>query len=125
MSPVGAPKRGEFAAAAIVSPSPPRLAAPHDFGLISINATTKTSVDFLAMHWDVAEARARECNKTVSRDKWRLVGLMHIADTNEQTIKDVAQSFATIPSARLRRRRCRPSAKARNISSGRCRQARR
>ena len=79
----------EVAAAAIVSPSGPRLAGQHGMGLISIGATMKAGVDVLAMHWDVAEARAKECNKTVSRDKWRLVGLMHIADTKAQAIKDV------------------------------------
>ena len=79
----------EVAAAAIVSPSGPRLAGQHGFGLISIGATMKAGVDVLAMHWDVAEARAKECNKTVDRKNWRLVGLMHIADTKEQAIKDV------------------------------------
>ncbi len=79
----------EAAAAAIVSPSGPRLAGQHGMGLISIGATMKAGVDVLAMHWDVAEARARECNKTVNRDKWRLVGLMHLADTKDQAIKDV------------------------------------
>ena len=80
----------EVAAAAIVSPSGPRLAGQHGMGLISIGATMKAGVDVLAMHWDVAEARAAECGKTVDRDRWRLVGLMHIADTKEQAIKDVA-----------------------------------
>jgi limonene 1,2-monooxygenase len=79
----------EVAAAAIVSPSGPRLAGQHGMGLISIGATMKAGVDVLAMHWDVAEARAAECNKTVDRNNWRLVGLMHIADTKEQAIKDV------------------------------------
>lgn len=79
----------EVAAAAIVSPSGPRLAGQHGMGLISIGATMKAGVDVLAMHWDVAEARAAECGKTVDRDKWRLVGLMHLADTKDQAIKDV------------------------------------
>lgn len=79
----------EVAAAAIVSPSGPRLAGQHGMGLISIGATMKAGVDVLAMHWDVAEARAKECGKTVNRDNWRLVGLMHLADTKDQAIKDV------------------------------------
>lgn len=79
----------EVAAAAIVSPSGPRLAGQHGMGLISIGATMKAGVDVLAMHWDVAEARAAECGKTVDRDRWRLVGLMHLADTRDQAIKDV------------------------------------
>ncbi len=80
----------EVAAAAIVSPSGPRLAGTHGAGLISIGATMKAGIDVLAMHWDVAEARAKECGKTVDRKNWRLVGLMHLADTKEQAIKDVA-----------------------------------
>jgi limonene 1,2-monooxygenase len=80
----------EVAAAAIVSPSGPRLAGTHGGGLISIGATMQAGIDVLAMHWDVAEARAKECGKTVDRKNWRLVGLMHLADTKEQAIKDVA-----------------------------------
>jgi limonene 1,2-monooxygenase len=80
----------EMAAAAIVSPSGPRLAGTHGGGLISIGATMQAGIDVLAMHWDVAEARAKECGKTVDRKNWRLVGLMHLADTKEQAIKDVA-----------------------------------
>ncbi len=80
----------EVAAAAIVSPSGPRLAGTHGAGLISIGATMQAGIDVLAMHWDVAEARAKECGKTVDRKNWRLVGLMHLADTKEQAIKDVA-----------------------------------
>lgn len=80
----------EVVAAAIVSPSGPRLAGSHGAGLISIGATMQAGIDVLAMHWDVAEARAKECGKTVDRKNWRLVGLMHLADTKEQAIKDVA-----------------------------------
>lgn len=79
----------EVAAAAIVSPSGPRLAGTHGAGLLSIGATMQAGVDVLAMHWDVAEARAKECGKTVDRKNWRLVGLMHLADTKEQALKDV------------------------------------
>lgn len=79
----------EVAAAAIVSPSGPRLAGTHGAGLLSIGATMKAGVDVLAMHWDVAEARAKECGKTVDRKNWRLVGLMHLADTKEQALRDV------------------------------------
>ena len=43
----------------------------------------------LAMHWDVMEERAREFGRTVDRTKWRLVGPMHIADSEEQARADV------------------------------------
>jgi len=80
----------EVAAAAIVSPSGPRLAGTYGGGLLSIGATMKAGVDVLAMHWKVAEDRARECGKTMDRKNWRLVGLMHLAATKDQAIKDVA-----------------------------------
>jgi limonene 1,2-monooxygenase len=84
----------EVVAAAIVSPSGPRLAGKHGMGLISIGATMKAGVDVLAMHWDVAEQRAAEFGQTVDRDRWRIVGLMHLADTRDQAIKDVHYGLA-------------------------------
>lgn len=76
-------------AAAVVSPSGPRLAGKHGLGLISVGATMKAGVDVLAMHWDVAEQRAAEFNQQVNRDEWRVVGLMHLAETRDQALKDV------------------------------------
>ena len=43
----------------------------------------------LGLHWDVMEERARTFGTEVDRDLWRLVGLMHIADTKEQAYRDV------------------------------------
>ncbi len=76
-------------AAAVVSPSGPRLAGKHGLGLISVGATMKAGVDVLAMHWDVVEERAKEFGKQTNRDTWRVVGLMHLADTRDQALKDV------------------------------------
>ena len=66
-------------AAAVVSPSGPRIAGKHGLGLISIGATMKAGVDVLAMHWDVLEARAKEFNQKADRDAWRIVNIMHLA----------------------------------------------
>jgi limonene 1,2-monooxygenase len=76
-------------AAAVVSPSGPRLAGKHGIGLISVGATMKAGVDVLAMHWDVAEQRAQEFNQQVNRDAWRVVGLMHLARTLEKALQDI------------------------------------
>jgi limonene 1,2-monooxygenase len=81
----------EVATAAIVSPSGPRLVGKHGLGMISIGATmTEAGFDALALHWNVVEERAKEFGQTPSRESWRLVGPMHIADTREQALKDVA-----------------------------------
>ncbi|QBF29967.1 LLM class flavin-dependent oxidoreductase [Thalassococcus sp. S3] len=75
--------------AAVASPAGPRLGGRHGTGLLSIGATSAAGFDALALHWDVMEAEAKAHGKTVDRNKWRLVGMVHIADTMEQAYKDV------------------------------------
>jgi len=81
----------EIATAAIVSPSGPRLVGKHGLGMISIGATMSAAgFDALSHHWNVVEERAKEFGQQTDRSSWRLVGPMHIADTKDQAIKDVA-----------------------------------
>ena len=79
----------EVAVAAVASPAGPRLAGRHGVGLLSIGATTAAGFDVLALHWDVMEERAAHYGTTVDRNAWRLVGLMHVAETKEQAYRDV------------------------------------
>ena len=80
----------DIAVAAVASPTGPRLAGRYGLGLLSIGATmTEAGFDALAHHWSVMEERAAAFGSVVDRDKWRLVGLMHIAETREQAYKDV------------------------------------
>jgi limonene 1,2-monooxygenase len=76
--------------AAVASPTGPRLAGRHGLGLLSIGATlTKEGFDALAHHWNVMEERAATYGTTVDRAQWRLVGLMHVAESREQAYRDV------------------------------------
>ena len=80
----------DVAVAAVASPTGPRLAGKYGVGLLSIGATlTAEGFDALAHHWNVMEERAETFGTTVDRAKWRLVGLMHIAETREQAYRDV------------------------------------
>jgi limonene 1,2-monooxygenase len=80
----------DVAVAAVASPTGPRLAGRHGVGLLSIGATlTKEGFDALAHHWNVMEERAATSGTTVDRAAWRLVGLMHVAETREQAYRDV------------------------------------
>jgi limonene 1,2-monooxygenase len=79
----------DIAVAAQVSPSGPRCAGRFGLGLLSIGATSAGGFDVLGQHWDVMEQRGAEFNQNVDRNKWRLVGPMHIAETEEQARKDV------------------------------------
>jgi limonene 1,2-monooxygenase len=83
---VGGP---EIAVAAVASPAGPRLAGRYGHGLLSIGATTAAGFDVLAHHWDVMEERAAHYGTRVDRNAWRLVGLMHLAETREQAYRDV------------------------------------
>jgi limonene 1,2-monooxygenase len=79
----------EVAVAAVASPAGPQLAGQYGLGLLSIGATQAAGFDALALHWGVVEERAAAFGQNVSRDGWRLVGLMHIAESREQAYKDV------------------------------------
>ncbi len=80
--------------AAVASPSGPRLAGRYGAGLLSIGATTAAGFDILGLHWDVMEERAAHYSTSVDRAKWRLVGMMHLAETKEQAYKDVEYGIA-------------------------------
>jgi limonene 1,2-monooxygenase len=81
----------DIAVAAVASPTGPRLAGRHGVGLLSIGATlTPDGFDALAHHWNVVEERAEHYGQPApDRAGWRLVGLMHVAETREQAYRDV------------------------------------
>ncbi|MDE3086689.1 MAG: LLM class flavin-dependent oxidoreductase [Acidobacteriota bacterium] len=82
--------RFEVAVAAQISPAGPRAAGRFGLSLLSIGATTAGGFDVLGSHWVTMEERAAEFGTTVDRRRWRLVGPMHIAETEEQARRDVA-----------------------------------
>ncbi|MGI8753546.1 MAG: LLM class flavin-dependent oxidoreductase [Acidimicrobiales bacterium] len=81
--------RFDVSVAAVASPAGPQLAGRYGLGLLSIGATQAAGFDALALHWGVVEERAAKFGQAVDRDAWRLVGLMHIAETREQAYRDV------------------------------------
>lgn len=80
----------EIVVAAMTSPSGPELAGGLGAGLISIGATHQGGFDVLGDHWKLMEERAEAAGTTVARERWRLVGPMHIAATEEQARAEVA-----------------------------------
>ncbi|MEY1673141.1 LLM class flavin-dependent oxidoreductase [Gordonia sp. ABKF26] len=76
------------AVTATVSPTGPKLAGKYGAGILSLAATNPVGVELLARHWDLAEQLARENGQNVSRDQWRLTGLMHVAETEQQARDD-------------------------------------
>lgn len=84
----------EIAVAAQVSPAGPRAAGRFGLSLLSIGATSAGGFDLLGSHWQVMEERATEFDTVVDRRKWRLVGPMHLAETEAQARADVEFGLA-------------------------------
>lgn len=79
----------DIAVAAVASPSGAKLAGKYGAGVLSLGATVAIGMDVLAHHWTIQEDVAAQNGQVADRDKWRLVGLMHLAETEEQARKDV------------------------------------
>ncbi len=79
----------DVAIAAVASPSGAKLAGKYGAGVLSLGATVAIGMDVLAHHWSVQEEVAAAHGKVADRDSWRLVGLMHLAETEEQARMDV------------------------------------
>jgi len=79
----------EIGVAAQVSPAGPRAAGRFGLSLLSLGATTTGGFDVLGSHWTTMQQRAAEFATTVDRRRWRLVGPMHIRETEEQARADV------------------------------------
>lgn len=76
------------AVTATVSPTGPKLAGKYGAGILSLAATNPVGVELLAEHWGIAEQLASENGREISRDQWRLTGLMHVAETEQQARDD-------------------------------------
>jgi limonene 1,2-monooxygenase len=76
----------DIAVAASISPSGPKLAGRYGAGLLSIAATTPEGFAVLAGHWAVMEEQAAEHGTTVDRANWRMMGPVHLAETEAQAL---------------------------------------
>ena len=79
----------DIAVAAVASPSGAKLAGMYGAGVLSLGATVAIGMDVLAHHWTVQEEVAEKHGQVADRSKWRLVGLMHLAESEEEARKDV------------------------------------
>ncbi len=84
----------EIGVAAQISPAGPRAAGRFGVSLLSLGATSAGGFDVLGAHWDTAEERATQFGTTMDRRTWRLVGPMHIRETEEQALEDVSHGLA-------------------------------
>jgi limonene 1,2-monooxygenase len=76
----------DIAVAASISPSGPKAAGRHGVGLLSIAATNPLGFQMLAGHWAVMEEQAADHGVTVDRRQWRMMGPIHVAETEEDAL---------------------------------------
>lgn len=78
-----------MAVASARSPVGALAAGRHGLGMLSIGGTSDDALAAHARNWQICETTANENDKTVARDKWRVVSLAHIAESREQARRNV------------------------------------
>ncbi len=81
--------RMEMAVACARSPSGALASGRHGLGMLSIGGTSEEALAAHANNWRMCEQSAAEAGQTVSRDKWRLVTLAHVARSRGQAQQNV------------------------------------
>ena len=81
--------RMEMAVAASRSPAGALAAGRHGIGMLSIGGTSDDALNHHRNNWKLYEDTCRANGHTPDRRNWRLVTLMHIAETREQAKANV------------------------------------
>jgi len=79
----------EIAVASAVSPSGGRAAGKYGFGMLCVAATAADGFDALSTNWQIACEIAAENGRTMDRNRLRLVGPVHLAETREKARENV------------------------------------
>lgn len=79
----------EISTAAMISPSGPRLAGTLGTSLLSLSMSVPGGYAALENAWDVVtEQAARAGRAEPDRNDWRVLGIVHLADSRDQAIED-------------------------------------
>ncbi|MDH6243656.1 LLM class flavin-dependent oxidoreductase [Mycobacterium sp. OTB74] len=79
----------EISTAAMVSPSGPRLAGQLGTSLLSLSMSVPGGYAALESTWDIVNDQAAKSGQPQpDRRSWRVLGIVHLADTREQAIED-------------------------------------
>jgi len=75
--------------ASMMSPSGPRAAGRLGTGLMSMSATVAPALAAAGTNWDIACDVAAQYGNTMDRSDWRMIGLVHVAESREQALEDI------------------------------------
>ncbi len=88
----------EISTAAMISPSGPRLAGSLGTSLLSLSMSVPGGFAALENAWEVVREQATNADRDEpDRAGWRVLGIVHLADTREQAVEDCTyglQDFA-------------------------------
>src|SRR6478609_573138 len=85
----------EISTAAMISPSGPRLAGQLGTSLLSLSMSVPGGVAALETTWDIVRDQAAKSDRPApDRAGWRVLGIVHLADTREQAIDDCTYGLA-------------------------------
>jgi limonene 1,2-monooxygenase len=79
-----------IAAASTISPAGMKAAGKYNVGVISIASYTSEGLAALPTQWNFGETYAAEYGNTMDRGKWRILMQIHLAETKDQAIREVA-----------------------------------
>ncbi len=79
----------EIAVASVMTPSGVVAAGRHGLGVLSLGAGLPGGPDALAQQWKIAEDTAAKHGKTMDRSKWKLVVNVHVAEDDEEALRQV------------------------------------
>lgn len=79
----------DTALTSMFTPSGPMLAGRFGLGLLQLSGMSEEGMSILPRHWEVMEAQSRKYGTVVDRSKWRVVGIMHLAESRDQAVEDV------------------------------------
>ncbi len=81
--------RMELAVASSRSPAGALASGRHGIGMLSIGGTSPEAMRHHTTNWGLYEDQARRNGKTPDRRDWRLVTLLHVAETREKARENV------------------------------------
>ena len=84
--------RFPIAVASTITPAGVVAAGKHGLGVLSLGAGLPGGPEMLANQWKIAEETAAKHGKTMDRAEWKLVVNVHVADDDEEAMRQVKRA---------------------------------
>jgi len=82
----------DIAVASVMTPSGVVAAGRHGLGVLSLGAGLPGGPEALSNQWKIAEETAAKHGKTMDRSKWKLVVNVHVAEDDEEALRQVKKA---------------------------------